>query len=87
MINANSFSGDFNIGKSYDTKLAKVEAIDNLLELLSQIDYKLETVPFDNLERFTRLLISLKGEPLNEIESELIKEFTNYRKSSFKALS
>ena len=87
MTNANLFPGAFNARETYDTKLAKIEAIDNLLELLSQIEYKMETVPFDNLERFTRLLVSLKGEPLNEIESELIKEFTNYRKMSFKALS
>ena len=87
MINANLISGEFNAGKTYNSKLAKLEAIDNLLELLAQIDYKLEVVPFDNLERFARLLTSLKGEPLNEIESELIKEFTNYRNKSFKALS
>lgn len=41
-------------------------------QLLSQIDFDSEVVQMENSEKLTNLLISLKGEPLNEEEIELL---------------
>ena len=70
-------SGKFQAVKNNSTQAGKIKAIDTLLILLSQIDYKSEVVPFNNLERFSRLLTSLKGKPLNKVETELVAELVN----------
>jgi hypothetical protein len=56
----------------------KIRAAQSILALLSQIDFKAEVVPENNLKMFTRLLTSLKGEPLDKEESELVEEIINY---------
>ena len=56
----------------------KFKAVITIKELLEQIDLKAETVPENNFEMFTRLLISLKGEPLNKDEIELVNEIVMY---------
>jgi len=62
--------------KVVDNKKLKAAII--IKELLEKIDFKAEVVPENNLEMFTRLLISLKGEPLNKDEAELVKEIVMY---------
>ena len=56
----------------------KFKAAITIKELLEKIDFNAEIVPENNLEMFTRLLISLKGEPLNKDEAELAKEIVMY---------
>ncbi len=56
----------------------KLKAARSIMELLGKIDFKAEVVPENNLEMFTRLLISLKGEPLNKDEAELVREIVMY---------
>jgi hypothetical protein len=61
-------------GLDNSQEVKKIRTIDSLLALLSQIDYKAELVPFDNFDKFSRLLASLKGDPLTEDELMLIDE-------------
>ena len=56
----------------------KLKAAYFIKELLSQIDFTAEVIPENNTERFSRLLISLKGGPLNKYETALAEEITNY---------
>jgi hypothetical protein len=50
----------------------KLLAIKTLQDLLDQIDFNSEIVPMENIEKLSRLLISLKGRALNEEERELL---------------
>ena len=50
----------------------KLVAIKTLQDLLDQIDFKVEIVPMENIEKLSRLLNSLKGRALNEEERELL---------------
>ena len=54
------------------------KAVNSIKDLLSQIDLKAAVISEDNPEKFTRLLTSLKGEPLNEAEADLVEEIVNY---------
>jgi len=56
----------------------KLEAANAIKKLLEKIDYKSEMVPENNLEMFTKLIVSLKGEPINTDEAELLKEIVMY---------
>lgn len=78
MIKVNLVLADYLTGKGKNNNAEKVKAANSIKELLSQIDYKAEVVPEDSLEMFSRLLISLKGEPLNKEEKELAEEIINY---------
>ena len=51
----------------------KLVAIKTLQDLLDQIDFKVEIVPMENIEKLSRLLNSLKGSTLNENECEVIR--------------
>ena len=57
---------------------SRLRTIYSIKELLSQIDHRVEVVPEDNAQRYTRLLTSLKGEPLNKEETELVEEIVGY---------
>jgi len=48
-------------------------AVKTLIELMDQIDHDVEVVPFEDRERLSRLLVSLKGTELNEEENRLIE--------------
>ena len=50
----------------------KLVAIKSLQNLLNQIDFDVEIVPMKDFERLSKFLDSLKGNALNEEESELL---------------
>ena len=56
-----------------------LKAVKELKLLLDQIDYEAEVVPFEDKERLSRLLVSLKGATLNESENQLVERISNYR--------
>jgi hypothetical protein len=49
-------------------------AVKTLIELMNQIDHEVEEVPFQDRDRLSRLLVSLKGSELNEEENRLIEK-------------
>ena len=49
-------------------------AVKTFIELFNQIDFSVEVVPFEDIERLSRLLVSLKGKELNEEENRLIEK-------------
>ena len=56
-----------------------LKAVKELKLLLDQIDYEAEVVPFEDKERLSRLLVSLKGATLNESENQLVERISTYR--------
>ena len=79
MIRINLLLVEYMYGKGNRANEGKLKAIHSIKELLSQIDFNAEVIPEDNIERFTCLLTSLKGQPLNNDETELAEEIVNYR--------
>lgn len=77
MVKVNLILTDYLTGKKSCTN-EKLEAANTFKTLLEQVDFKTEAVPENNQEMFCRLLVSLKGAPLNEEENELIKEIVNF---------
>ena len=73
-MNTNEILTGSKSGMEISQDVKKLRTIDSLLGLLDQIDHTAEVVPFDNLDRFSRLLASLKGEPLTEEEAMLVEE-------------
>lgn len=55
------------------TEEKNLVAVKNLKELLNQIDHEVEVVPYADKEKLSRLLVSLKGEALNERENQMIE--------------
>jgi hypothetical protein len=51
----------------------KLIAVKNLKELLNQIDHEVEVVPLKDQERLCNLLVSLKGQALNDDEYRLVE--------------
>ena len=78
MIKANLLLSEYMSRKDSAANHNKQEAAYVIHELLSEIDFTAEVVPDCNKERFTRLLTSLKGKPLNKAETELVDEIVNY---------
>lgn len=78
MIKVNLILSKYLTEKENSEEEGKFKAANSIRELLSQIDYKAEVVPENSLDMFTRLLLSLKGEPLDKNENELIEEIINY---------
>lgn len=68
---------DYLTGKRSSTN-EKLKAANSIKKLLEKIDYKAEVVPENNPEMFIRLLTSLKKEPLNKDENELVAEIVNF---------
>lgn len=77
MVKVNLILTDYLTGKKNCTK-EKLNAAITFKTLLEQIDFKTEAVPENNPEMFRRLLVSLKGGPLNTEENELIDEIVNF---------
>lgn len=77
MVKVNLILTDYLTGKKSCTN-EKLKAANNIKALLEQIDFKTEVVPENNQEMFRRLLVSLKGDPLSDDESELINEIVNF---------
>jgi len=46
--------------------------IKSVTELLGQIDFSSEVVPYEDIEKLSNLMVSLKGKELNEEEMKLI---------------
>ena len=78
MIKVNLLLTEYMIENDSVAGEGKLKAIHFIKELLSQIDHKAEVVPENNKEMFTRLLISLKGGPLNKDEAGLVDEIINH---------
>ena len=78
MIKVNLLLTEYMMKKDSASEKGRLKAIHSIKRLLSQIDHKVEVVPENNKERLTRLLISLKGESLNQDEAGLIDEIINY---------
>ncbi len=49
-------------------------AVKTVKELLDQVDFSVEVVPLEDIEKLSRLLVSLKGKELNEEEKRLIEK-------------
>ena len=56
----------------------EIEAATNIKVLLNKIDLTAEVVPESSLDMMSRLLTSLKGEPLNSDEIKIVGEIINY---------
>ncbi|MCA0932528.1 hypothetical protein LCM02_08695 [Lutimonas saemankumensis] len=56
-----------------------LKAVKELKLLLDQIDYEAEVVPFEDKERLSMLLVSLKGTTLNENENHLVERISKYQ--------
>ncbi len=78
MIKTNLLRANYMADESNPESEKKLKAVDSIIALLSNIDHKAEVVPENNMEMFARLLTSLKGEPLNNDETELVAEIANY---------
>ncbi len=78
MIKVNLLLADYMEDNSHISDKGRQNAIKSIKGLLSQIDFKAEAIPENNLDMLTRLLGSLKGEPLDKDESKLIEELVNY---------
>lgn len=76
MVKVNLILTDYLTGKKSCSD-EKLKAANTFKILLEQIDFKTEEVPENNQEMFHRLLVSLKGAPLNDEENELVKEIVN----------
>ncbi len=55
------------------TEQKNLKAVKNLKELLSQVDHEVEVVPYKDKEKLSRLLVSLKGQALNNNEHHMIE--------------
>lgn len=56
-----------------DAEQKNLVAVKNLKELLNQIDHEVEVVPYRDKEKLSRLLVSLKGRALNDVEYLMIE--------------
>ena len=63
----------------------KLLAFRSIKKLLSEIDFSAEEIP-DDSERFVRLLVLLKGEPLTNLEMEIIEELADANTMAMSAL-
>jgi hypothetical protein len=59
------------------TEQKKLVAVKNLKEILSQIDHDAEVVPYKNREKFSELLVLLKGQALNDEENRMLERIVN----------
>jgi len=55
------------------TEQKNLIAVKNLKELLNQIDHEVEAVPLEDKHKLSRLLVTLKGRGLSEVENQLIE--------------
>ncbi len=52
----------------------ELEAIYSVNKILSKIDFNVEIVPMDNMQRMLDLLVSLKQKPLTADEVKLVEK-------------
>lgn len=60
------------------TEQKSLAAVKTMKELMNQIDHEVEEVPFQDKERLSRLLVSLKGTALNEEEDRLVERIIQF---------
>ena len=60
------------------TEQKNLIAVKNLKELLSQIDHEVEVVPYEDKAKLSRLLVSLKGQALNDNEYRMIERVVSF---------
>jgi len=65
------------ITNNIDLNLQKLDTIKRMIDLVGEIDFKVEYVPITNYDRLYRLLTSLKKTALSQGEIDMIKEITN----------
>ncbi len=56
---------------------ARLDAIQSIRGIVSQIDFTAEIVPIDEPERLIKLLTSLKGEQLTGHEIDIVYDISN----------
>ncbi len=66
------------------TEQKKLKAVQTVKELLDQIDFTVEVVPLEDIEKLSRLLVTLKGKPLNEEENRLIEKIVKSNRLMYK---
>lgn len=59
-----------------ERSMSKLEAVESIKIMLSQIDHSAEKIPLENSQRFIELLSSLKGAPLNHQERKVALEIS-----------
>jgi hypothetical protein len=74
MLKVNLILTEYLTGIKGSVDSEKLKAAKSIKDLLTQIDFSAESVPENNPDMFVRLLVSLKGKPLNEAENELVME-------------
>jgi hypothetical protein len=52
----------------------KLKTVKTFIKLINQIDLNVEVIPINDIEKLSRLLVSLKGKVLNEEENRLIEK-------------
>ncbi len=57
-----------------NSEYRKLDTVRVFKDLLKQIDFSAEIVPFEDSERLINVLTSLKGKQLSKCESKLIEE-------------
>ncbi len=55
------------------TEQKNLVAVKSLKELLNQVDHEVEQVPLEDKERLSKLLVSLKGQALSDVENRMIE--------------
>jgi len=66
------------VNASREIETQRLEAINNIEELLNQIDFSSEVVQTHDKEKLTKLLSSLKGKSLNKQELALVEDITKF---------
>lgn len=61
------------------TEQKKLLAVKNLKEMLSQIDHEVELVPYKNREKFSNLLVLLKGQALSDEENRMLERIVDFK--------
>ena len=64
---------EMDVKYSIYTEQKNLIAVKNLKELLNQVDHEVEVVPYKDKEKLSRLLVSLKGQALNDVEYRVIE--------------
>lgn len=68
---------EFSIHDKIREEQNKLEAIQNIAKLFEEIDFSAEVLPEGDPERIIKLLVNLKGKPMNETETKVINDVMN----------
>ena len=63
---------EMDVEEALDTEKQNMVALKQLKALMNEIDHDAEEVPLTDKDRFSGLLSSLKGQPLNDAESKMV---------------